>query len=53
MDDVARGNLPAAHDSLYHTLSERFPDVRLIGDARPPRSVEAAVTESQEVGRAI
>lgn len=53
VDAVVQVNLPAARDSLYHVLSERFPDVRLVGDARAPRSVEAAVYEGQEAGRAI
>jgi mycofactocin system FadH/OYE family oxidoreductase 2 len=42
-----------ANDELYFQLKDRFPSVRRIGDCAAPRSLEFAIWEGEEVGRAL
>lgn len=53
IDTVVSAAFPVAEDGLYRTLKADSRDVRLIGDAVAPRSVEAAVFEGQNVARMI
>jgi hypothetical protein len=40
-------------DELYASLRGVLPDVRVLGDARAPRSTVAVVVEAEELGRAV
>jgi hypothetical protein len=42
-----------ANDELYFQLKDQFPSVRRIGDCVTPRSLEFAIWEGEEVGRAL
>ncbi|HVC99951.1 MAG TPA: FAD-dependent oxidoreductase [Candidatus Dormibacteraeota bacterium] len=53
IDAIVSAGLPTAEAGLYHAIAEAFADVRLVGDAFAPRTVEAAVFDGQAAGRAI
>lgn len=40
-------------DSLWHAHHQTHPDIRRLGDALAPRSIEAVIYEGEEVGRAL
>lgn len=42
-----------ADDGLYHSLRERFPDVRRAGDCAAPRDVGMAVYSGEQLARSI